>query len=123
MRLRSLQTFADHIDQIDKARIDAFNTALVAPVAFGRKVDDEAQCCELSRLKNEHATRLHVFALAGSLIFIGYFRLRGYALPLMRLEPDGGRVFNCGTSFLDILARYELDRDLGRVTLGQSQDP
>ena len=54
-----------------------------------------------------------------ALTFIGYFRLRGYALPLMRSGRDGNRVFNCGANFMDILARYELDRDLRRMTLGQ----
>lgn len=54
-----------------------------------------------------------------ALTFVGYFRLRGYALPLMQSLPDGSRVFRTGTSFADILARYELDRDLRRITLGQ----
>lgn len=54
-----------------------------------------------------------------ALTFVGYFRLRGYALPLMRSLPDGSRVFKDGASFQDILARYELDRDLRRITLGQ----
>lgn len=54
-----------------------------------------------------------------ALTFIGYFRLRGYALPLMQSLPNGSRVFKAGTSFTDILARYELDRDLRRITLGQ----
>jgi abortive infection bacteriophage resistance protein len=53
-----------------------------------------------------------------ALCFIGYFRLRGYALPLMQPAP-GGRVFKAGASFPDILARYELDRELRRITLGQ----
>ncbi len=53
-----------------------------------------------------------------ALNFIGYFRLRGYALPLMTQTP-AGRQFKAGTSFDDILARYELDRDLRRITLGQ----
>ena len=54
-----------------------------------------------------------------ALTFIGYFRLRGYALPLMRTEPNGSRVFQAGARFPDILSRYELDRDLRRITLGQ----
>lgn len=54
-----------------------------------------------------------------ALSFVGYFRLRGYALPLMHALPDGSRVFNAGATFADILARYELDRDLRRITLGQ----
>lgn len=53
-----------------------------------------------------------------ALNFIGYFRLRGYALPLMTRTPTG-RQFNPGVTFADILARYELDRDLRRITLGQ----
>lgn len=53
-----------------------------------------------------------------ALSFIGYFRLRGYALPLMDTTP-AGRVFKAGVTFQDILARYELDRDLRRITLGQ----
>ena len=54
-----------------------------------------------------------------ALTFVGYFRLRGYALPLMQQQPSGNRVFKAGVSFADILARYELDRDLRRITLGQ----
>ena len=54
-----------------------------------------------------------------ALNFIGYFRLRGYALPLMTAKPGGERQFNPGTTFQDILARYEFDRDLRRITLGQ----
>ena len=54
-----------------------------------------------------------------ALTFIGYFRLRGYALPLMQSQNDGSRIFKAKTSFSDILARYELDRDLRRITLGQ----
>lgn len=54
-----------------------------------------------------------------ALHFVGYFRLRGYALPLMLRQPDGSRVFKAGASFTDILARYELDRDVRRITLGQ----
>lgn len=57
-----------------------------------------------------------------ALCFIGYFRLRGYALPLMQTAP-GGRVFKSGANFSDILARYELDRDLRRITLGQLESP
>jgi abortive infection bacteriophage resistance protein len=53
-----------------------------------------------------------------ALNFIGYFRLRGYALPLMTPTPSG-RQFKPGASIGDILARYELDRDLRRITLGQ----
>jgi abortive infection bacteriophage resistance protein len=53
-----------------------------------------------------------------ALDFIGYFRLRGYALPLMTTTP-AGRVFNSGVTFKDILIRYEFDRDLRRITLGQ----
>lgn len=53
-----------------------------------------------------------------ALNFIGYFRLRGYALPLM-LPTSAGRQFRPGATFSDILARYELDRDLRRITLGQ----
>ncbi len=53
-----------------------------------------------------------------ALSFIGYFRLRGYALPLMTPKPSG-RQFKAGVTFDDILARYELDRDLRRITLGQ----
>jgi len=53
-----------------------------------------------------------------ALLFIGYFRLRGYALVLMHSTP-GGRFFKPGVSFNDILARYEFDRDLRRITLGQ----
>jgi abortive infection bacteriophage resistance protein len=53
-----------------------------------------------------------------ALNFIGYFRLRGYALPLMNHTP-AGRLFKAGVEFSDILARYELDRELRRITLGQ----
>lgn len=53
-----------------------------------------------------------------ALNFIGYFRLRGYALPLMTHTP-AGRLFKAGVGFSDILARYELDRELRRITLGQ----
>lgn len=53
-----------------------------------------------------------------ALNFIGYFRLRGYALPLMT-PMSTGRQFKPGVAFDDILARYELDRDLRRITLGQ----
>ncbi len=53
-----------------------------------------------------------------ALTFIGYFRLRGYALPLMQPTPTG-RVFKPGVRFEDILARYELDRDVRRIVLGQ----
>ena len=53
-----------------------------------------------------------------ALNFIGYFRLRGYALPLMKQTPEG-RLFKSGVKFEDILARYELDFDLRRITLGQ----
>jgi len=37
----------------------------------------------------------------------------------MQSLPNGSRVFKAGTCFADILARYELDRDLRRITLGQ----
>lgn len=50
--------------------------------------------------------------------FVGYFRLRGYALPLMNSTP-AGRVFYPDVSFDDVLVRYEFDRDLRRITLGQ----
>ena len=83
----------------------------------------ERNAALLDRWQSKDLKVLDLDTALRTLTFIGYFRLRGYALPLMRLEPDGSRVFNCGTSFLDILARYELDRDLRRVTLGQSQDP
>jgi abortive infection bacteriophage resistance protein len=53
-----------------------------------------------------------------ALNFIGYFRLRGYALPLMT-QTSAGRQFKAGSTFTDILARYELDRELRRITLGQ----
>jgi abortive infection bacteriophage resistance protein len=53
-----------------------------------------------------------------ALTFIGYFRLRGYALSLMMPTPSG-RQFAAGVSFDDILARYEFDRELRRITLGQ----
>jgi abortive infection bacteriophage resistance protein len=53
-----------------------------------------------------------------ALRFIGYFRLRGYALALMDASP-AGRVFRAGTRFEDVIARYELDRELRRITLGQ----
>jgi len=53
-----------------------------------------------------------------ALNFIGYFRLRGYALPLMT-QTSAGRQFRPGTTFDEILARYELDRELRRITLGQ----
>ncbi len=52
-----------------------------------------------------------------ALTFVGYFRLRGYALPLMRSMPNGGRVFKAGVSFPDILARHDFDRDLRNITL------
>ena len=53
-----------------------------------------------------------------ALDFIGYFRLRGYALPSMPATPSGRR-FKPGTTFDTVLARYELDRELRRITLGQ----
>lgn len=53
-----------------------------------------------------------------ALNFIGYFRLRGYALPLMTQTP-AGRHFKPGVTFDHILARYEFDRDLRSITLGQ----
>lgn len=53
-----------------------------------------------------------------ALTFIGYFRLRGYALSLMMPTPSG-RQFAAGIRFEDILARYEFDRELRRITLGQ----
>lgn len=53
-----------------------------------------------------------------ALRFIGYFRLRGYALSLMQAGPTG-RVFKPGVRFEDILARYELDRELRQITLAQ----
>jgi len=53
-----------------------------------------------------------------ALSFIGYFRLRGYAVPVMN-TTQAGRVFHPGTRFEDILARYEFDRELRRITLSQ----
>lgn len=50
-----------------------------------------------------------------ALDFIGYFRLRGYALPSMSATPSGRR-FKPGTTFDTVLARYELDRELRRIT-------
>lgn len=53
-----------------------------------------------------------------ALNYVGYFRLRGYALSLMTPSP-AGRVFLPGVSFEDVLVRYEFDRGLRRITLGQ----
>lgn len=53
-----------------------------------------------------------------ALAFVGYFRLRGYALPSMMNSPEG-RKFKSGTTFDTVLARYEIDRELRRITLGQ----
>lgn len=72
----------------------------------------------LARWQAKGLTVPDMSAAERALRFIGYFRLRGYALPLMQAAP-GGRVFKPGTSFPDILARYELDRELRRITLGQ----
>ena len=59
-----------------------------------------------------------IAAAERALTFVGYFRLRGYALPLMQPSPTG-RIFVVGATFDNILARYELDRDLRRIVLGQ----
>ena len=53
-----------------------------------------------------------------ALAFVGYFRLRGYALPSMMNSPEG-RKFKSGTTFDTVMARYEIDRELRRITLGQ----
>jgi abortive infection bacteriophage resistance protein len=53
-----------------------------------------------------------------ALHFVGYFRLRGYALALMDVT-SAGRVFRRDVCFDDVIARYELDRELRRITLGQ----
>ncbi len=53
-----------------------------------------------------------------ALDFIGYFRLRGYALPFMYPTSEGKK-FTSGITFNDILLRYEFDRDLRRLVLGQ----
>lgn len=72
----------------------------------------------LARWQSKGLTIADTAAAIRALTFIGYFRLRGYALPLMQ-PSSAGRVFNPGTTFEDILARYELDRDLRRIVLGQ----
>jgi len=59
-----------------------------------------------------------VIAAERALNFIGYFRLRGYALSLMISTP-AGRMFQPEVSFEDVIARYEFDRVLRRITLGQ----
>ena len=59
-----------------------------------------------------------IAAAERALTFVGYFRIRGYALPLMQPSPTG-RIFVAGATFDNILARYELDRDLRRIVLGQ----
>lgn len=59
-----------------------------------------------------------IAAAERALTFVGYFRLRGYALALMQPSPTG-RIFVAGATFDNILACYELDRDLRRIVLGQ----
>ncbi|MBO1014589.1 Abi family protein [Achromobacter sp. SD115] len=59
-----------------------------------------------------------VMAAERALNFVGYFRLRGYALSLMISTP-AGRMFQPGVRFEDVIARYEFDRVLRRTTLGQ----
>jgi hypothetical protein len=63
----------DDIDQIGKARLDILDAALATPVALGWEVDDEARQGELPRIKNEHAARLHGFALASSFVSLEVF--------------------------------------------------
>ncbi len=46
-----------------------------------------------------------------ALTFVGYFRLRGYALPFMQSTPTG-RQFNSGTTFEQITELCEFDREL-----------
>ncbi|WP_084330691.1 Abi family protein [Castellaniella defragrans] len=57
-------------------------------------------------------------AALNALQFVGYFRLRGYALSLMT-AANGQRMFRPGVTFDDIIRRYDFDRELRRITLGQ----
>ena len=51
-----------------------------------------------------------------ALTFIGYFRLRGYALPFMQTTPQG-RQFFPGTTLERILINYDFDRELRIIIL------
>ena len=83
-----------------------------APVSLGREVDDEAWQCELPRVKNEHATRLHSFAFAGGLVSLEVFgvdvlELQGDATPHHADAIDG--VDQCVGLTLEDVARGVLD--------------
>ena len=73
---------------------------------------------QMARWQAKGLTITDIQAAERALTFIGYFRLRGYALPLMQATP-AGRVFRPGVTFEQILDRYEIDRALRRIVLGQ----
>lgn len=58
-----------------------------------------------------------------TITMVSYFRLKGYALEFMRQAAPGfahgSRVFIPGTTFDDVMARYELDRVLRALILEQ----
>lgn len=72
----------------------------------------------LARWRGKGLTVSNVGDAERALSFVGYFRLRGYALSLMTPTP-AGRMFLPGVSFEDVIVRYEFDRVLRRITLGQ----
>jgi hypothetical protein len=60
-------SLADRFYKGDQARIDVLHTALVAPVALGREIDDVSRIVEPEPLEHEHADAEEQvgFALAG----------------------------------------------------------
>lgn len=62
-------------------------------------------------------------AAAATMTMVSYFRLKGYALEFMQNAPNGfphgSRVFVPGTTFEQIMERYELDRSLRMLILEQ----
>ena len=79
----------------------------------------------LARLEHKGLVISDRVAATRALTFIGYFRLKGYALRLMDQAPagfaHGSRVFKPGTTFDDLLGLYEFDRSL-RIMLMEQLD-
>lgn len=73
---------------------------------------------QIARWQAKGLSILDITAAERALTYIGYFRLRGYALPLMQVTPQG-RQFLPGVGFDQILDRYQFDRELRRLVLGE----
>src|SRR5262249_48058397 len=73
----------DLIDKSLEAGVDVVEATLVAPVPFGRKVDNVFRVCELAGFEHEHTARLHFFTHAGGL---ARFEIPG--IGVLELEGD-----------------------------------